>query len=46
MKGIAYGFETVIISIITFMCIGIAAEKKPKMVDKIFRTLFFIKDDD
>lgn len=45
MRVIAYGFEAIIIAIMTLIFIGIIKEKKPEWLDRIFN-LVVINDDD
>lgn len=45
MKTIAYGFEVIMISLMTFIFIGIMAERRPDLINKIFN-MIVIDDDD
>lgn len=46
MRVIAYGFETIILSIMIFCLIGVIHEKRPEWLEFIFTKLFLIEDDE
>jgi len=46
MRVIAYGFETIVMMIMTLCLIGVIHEKRPEWLDFIFTKLFLIEDDE